>query len=278
MTPETALILALAATPYAAPRPGPAPAEAPPPQVFYGTELSAPFLPVLPPAAAWDLPNDMRDALAAAPAPNPAGGWMKAPASLLLLDADGSLVHELGLGPSAEPDGAVRRQMQGGSSEDGRFAWHWQRVERRSAGRVERAPKADAVLVFLGSRGQILYTVPGADAPSGLPPARLSSSGETLLSARREDGAWTVAAYSFTGRELGAVTKAHRIESMDLTPDGRRALVAWAGLDKPLMVTVLDLRSQERLDIRAAELPPGPWSLYPDGTLRAAGRPVLSAP
>lgn len=276
MTPETALILALAATPYPA-RP-PAPAEPPPAQVFYGTELSAPFLPVLPPAASWSIPDDMRDALTAAPAPGAAAGWLKAPASLLLLNADGSLVHELGIGQSSEQDGALRRRMLAGASEDGRFAWHWQRVERRTAGRVERAPQTDRVLVFLGSHGQILFTVPGADAPEGLPPVRLSASGETLLSARREGGAWTVAALSFTGKELGAVTKAHRVESMDLSPDGRRALVAWAGLDQPLMVTVLDLRTQERLDIPAARLPPGPWSLYPDGSLRAAGRPVPTAP
>lgn len=278
MTPETALIFTLAATPYAAPPSSPKQAEPPPAQVFYGAELAAPFLPVLPPAASWSIPDDMRDALTAAPAPNPAGGWIKAPASLLLLNPDGSLIHELGLGSSSEPEGVVRRRMQGGASEDGRFAWHWQRVERRAAGRIERAPQTDTVLVFLGSHGQILFTVPGADAPAGLPPAQLSASGETLLSARRQDGAWTVAAYSFTGKELGAVTKAHRIDSLDLSPDGRRALVAWAGLDLPLMVSVLDLRSQERLDIPADRLPPGPWSLYPDGTLRASGKPVAGAP
>lgn len=278
MTPETALLLALTVTPRAAAQARPVRAEAPPAQVFFGTELPRPFLPVLPPAASWDIPGDMRDALSAgAPSAVPAG-WVKAPSSLLLRGSDGALVHELGLGPSSEADGLLGRSMGGGASEDGRFAWHWPRIERRAAGRVERAPQTDSALVFLGSRGQILFTVPGADAPAGLPPALLSSRGETLLTARREDGAWTVSAYSFTGQELGAVAKAHRIEALDISPDGSRALVAWAGLDQPLMVTLLDLRSQERLDTPADRLPPGPWSLGPDGTLRASGRPVRPAP
>ena len=48
------------ATPGTA-RPWPAAAERPPLEIHYGTELPRPFLPVLPPAAAWDLPDDMKD-------------------------------------------------------------------------------------------------------------------------------------------------------------------------------------------------------------------------
>ncbi|MBI3299953.1 MAG: hypothetical protein HYZ75_17450 [Elusimicrobia bacterium] len=277
MTPEAVLLLALLAK-HPPERELPTEPERPPVEVYFGAELPSPFLPVLPPSAAWELPRDLKDAPTAFTGGPVATGWITAPSSLLLLTPSGSLVHELGLGRFSEEDGAVRREMRGASSADGRFAWHWQSVLRRPAGRVEKAPEPRTALVYLGSRGQILGKVEDADAPAGLPPAVISADGETLLAARREGGAWTAAALSFTGKELAAVAKAHRLEAMALTPDGRRALVVWAGLDRPLMVTILDLRSDQRLDLPADGLPNGPWSLGPDGALLAAGKPVPRVP
>lgn len=278
MTAEAALLLAFAITPIAPSRPLPALAERPPLEVYFGTELPRPFFPVLPPAAAWDLPDDMRDALSGGLSPAHSSGWINAPASLLLLTPSGSLVHELGLGRFNEEAGALRREMRGGASTDGRFAWHWQKLERRADTRTEKGAEARSTLVFLGSHGQILFQVDGADAPPDLPPALISADGETLLVTRRAAGAWSVTALSFTGKELASVTQAHRIDALALTPDGKRALVAWAGLDQPLMLSLLDLRSNERLDLSADRLPPGPWTLAPDGTLLAKGRPVPHLP
>lgn len=247
----------------------PAAAAAP---VFYGTELEPPFLPVLPPAAAVEVPDDLRDAPAALPAavPAAAAGWLNAPSSLLLRGASGGLVHELGTGRWKEDDGRLERQLRAGASKDGRFAWHWQKVSFAGGAR--------STLVHLGSRGQILQRLDGADAPEGLDPAVLSADGTTLLVALRRGGAWTVAALDFMGRERAAVTKAHRVAAMSLSEDGARALVAWAGLDLPLMVSLFDLKTGERRDIPAELLPPGPWAFGEGWTLRAGGRTVTRLP
>ncbi|TPW18839.1 MAG: hypothetical protein FD126_3284 [Elusimicrobia bacterium] len=250
----------------------------PPAAVFFGTELEAPFLPVLPPASDIEIPDDLCDALASVPGTSSPAGWLAAPSSLVLRAPHGALIHELGLGRFPDQDGALTRELRGGASKDGRFAWHWQRVETKTDGPVEAPPRTSSVLVYLGAHGQILARLDGADAPEGLAPAALSGDGEVLLSARREDGAWAVTARSFTGRELAAVKKAHRLSALAVSEDGRRALVAWAGLDLPMMVTLFDLARGERLDIPAETLPAGPWTLSADGTLLAAGRPVKRRP
>lgn len=225
-----------------------------PTQVYYGEELRSPFLPVLPPAA---------------PATTPLT-WTVAPASLLLLGPDGSVRHELGLGRFSAEDGSMRREMRGAAAKDGRSAWHWQKV---SAGE-----RTSSVLVFLGARGQVLERIGGVDAPEGLPPAALSADGSILLAARREAGSWSVAAVSLGGKVRARVDGAHRVAALAVSEDGRRALVAWAGLDLPLIVTLFDLVAGERRDIPADRLPAGPWTLSPDGTLLAAGRPVARLP
>lgn len=250
----------------------------PPAAIFYGTELEAPFLPVLPPASDIEIPDDLCDALASAPGQASAAGWLAAPSSLVLRAPHGALVHELGLGRFPDRDGALTRELRGGASKDGRFAWHWQRVEVKSDGPVEAPPRTVSTLVYLGAHGQILARIDDADAPEGLAPAALSGDGEVLLAALRKDGAWTVTARSFTGRELASVTKVHRLQALAVSENGRRALVAWAGLDLPMMVTLFDLARGERLDIPAETLPAGPWTLAADGTLLAAGRPVKRRP
>lgn len=263
MTPSALLLLLTAA--HAAP-------------IFYGTELPQPFLPVLPLSeeAAIDIPDDLRDAIGQAALP-PAG-WLAASSSLLLRGSRGGLVHELGLGNFREGDGSLSRQLSGGASKDGRFAWHWQKVAIRDVAAVEAPPRSFSTLVYLGSHGQILRRLDGADAPEGLSPAALSANGEVLMAVRRQAGTWTVTAYSFTGKELASVTKAHRLTQYSVSEDGRRALVAWAGLDLPMMVTLIDLEKGERRDIPARLLPAGPWTLGEGWTLRARGVTVTRLP
>lgn len=235
-------------------RPADGPHAGLPTQIYYGEELRFPFLPVLPPAA-----------------PSPTSlTWVRAPASLVMLGPDGSVRHELGLGRYSAEDGSMRREMRGAAAKDGRSAWHWQKV-----GNDDRT---SSVLIYLGAHGQILERLDGADAPEGLPPAALSADGAVLLAARREAGSWSVAAYSLGGKVRAQVDGAHRIAALSVSEDGRRALVAWAGLDLPLILTLFDLAAGERRDIPADRLPAGPWTLSPDGTLLAAGRPVARLP
>ena len=152
MTPEAALLLVLALVGRPPARALPAQAERPPAEVYYGAELPSPFLPVLPPAATWDVPADLKDAATGmSPTAPPASGWINAASSLLLLTPTGGLVHELGLGRFTEEEGTARREMLGGASADGRFAWHWQRVERRPDARV-LSPEEAIDILFTGAQ------------------------------------------------------------------------------------------------------------------------------
>lgn len=249
-----AFLAALLAASAKAPRVADVPRSASPAEVYYGAELPSPFLPVLPPTGAV----------------TSSAAWVAAPASLVLLGPGGTPVHELGLGRFSSEDGALRREMRGDVSKGGRFAWHWQKltVQDRSA----------STLVYLGSRGQLLERLDGADAPEGLPPAVLSADGTALLAALRVENSWTVTARAFTGRRLASVTKAHRVAALSVSADGLRALVAWAGLDQPLFVSLFDFSRDTRQDIPADGLPPGPWTLSPEGDLLADGRPVPRRP
>ena len=253
---------------------------APPAPIFYGAELPQPFLPVLPPTAdaAIEMPDDLRDAIGPMSGPTSPAGWLAASSSLLLRGPQGALVHELGLGTFREGDGSLSRQLAGGASKDGRFAWHWQKVSIRDTAAVEAPPRASSTLVYLGAHGQMLKRLDGTDVPEGLSPAALSADGEVFMTARRQAGTWTVTAYSFTGKELASVTKAHRLTQFSVSEDGRRALVAWAGLDLPMMVTLIDLQKGERRDIPARLLPAGPWTLGEGWTLRARGVTVTRLP
>lgn len=248
--------------------------------VFYGEELPQPFLPVLPLTedSAIEVPDDLRDALGPVAGPVSPAGWLAASSSLLLRAPHGALVHELGLGAFREGDGSLSRELAGAASKNGRFAWHWQKVSIRDTAAVEASPRTSSTLVYLGAHGQMLKRLDGADAPEGLSPAAMSADGEVLIAARRQAGTWTVTAFSFTGKELASVTKAHRLKQFSVSEDGRRALVAWAGLDLPMMVTLLDLEHGERRDIPARLLPPGPWTLGEGWTLRARGVTVTRLP
>lgn len=256
------------------------------------TEL---FFPVLPPP-----PAELRDALNAGPAKPPVDGagakrrcpktaartnrpapapacgqWAAAPASLLLLGDAGEIVNEIGLGEwieSLDQEFLRRRTMLGGISTDGRFAWHWQKVETIRRGSVDTVISSTTTLVYLGTAGQLLWSNGRADAPPGLSPVILDESGETAFVLERSSGGNRAAAYTFTGNEIYAIETSGRLEAAGLTRNGRYAHVLWGPIGEPLIHTFLDLKRKARIDLPAAETGPGEAAVLESGVVRSGDR------
>jgi hypothetical protein len=197
---------------------------------------------------------------AAAPAAEaPTGGWIEAPASLLLYSGE-ELIHEIGLGEWREdaPGGiVVEREMRGGVYGKGRFAWHWHRARTIRRGRDDEVISSTRTFVYLGTRGQTLWRADAVDAPPGLEPAVASANGETVLVIERGFDGWSAAAYTFTGNRITATPGADRIERFALTRNGRFATVLASATDKPLVYLFIDLETDARKDIPAADAPLG---------------------
>lgn len=235
----------------------------------------------------WPSPSD---ALEAPPPPEskpivlpraPAGGgWVATDSSLLLYDRRGKVAAEMGLGRWRQELGdgrARRRRARGGTCADGRFAWHWQKLETVRSGRVDEVLESSTTLAYLGTSGQLLWESPEADAPEGLSPLLQSADGETALLVERSSGAWSVTAMGFTGNRIMRLEALHRLEGSSMTASGRYATVLWAPRDAPLTYSFLDLPRGRRHDIPASETPAGSFDVSENGAVRArpSGRTVF---
>lgn len=169
-------------------------------------------------------------------------GWVKAKSSLLLYDSSSTLINEVGLGNWEELGSgqtAQRKSVRGGVSEDGRFAWAWERVDTVKVGRTEKPLTTARLLRYFGTEGQELFRNELADAPQGLDPVALSKDGEWLLLTERGPDAWIVAAYDFMGNRLVDAHGKGAVELAQLTPNGQFALIRWHQLDLPPEYTLL---------------------------------------
>lgn len=213
---------------------------------------------------------------APAPAKSPAAphGWIEAPASMLLY-SKGDLLQEIGLGKwdeDAGPKLVREREMRGGVSETGRFAWHWQKVDLIRRGRDDEVLSSSRTFVYLGTDGQILWKNDIVDAPGDMDPVALSADGETILVIERGFDGWSAAVYAFTGNRLLATPESERIERFSLTRNGRFAMVLASGIDKPLVYTFLDVKTGTRKDVPAADALLGNASVSEDGRVFAGGK------
>jgi len=227
-----------------------------------------------------------RPALPAPPAPEPGplppgapkgGGWARTDSSLLLYSPSGKMLHEIGLGRwEEEAEGLiVRRTMLGGVSKDGRFAWHWTKIESVQRTRVDTVVASTRAFAYLGTTGYQLWDDKRVDAPAGEAPALQSDSGETVLLRVRREGEWRVSAVDFTGNRLLRAPAGARIVDWRLTSTGRFAYFKWSHFEKPLTATFLNLEQRTQKDVPASELPPGELRLLDDGTVLAEGQPLF---
>ncbi len=208
------------------------------------------------------------------------GGWTAARSSLLLFDKNGKLIDEVGIGDwEVEIEGGLllRRHMRGGTSRDGRFAWHWQKLESRHMEHDEELVASTTTLVYMGTRGQILWQSAHADAPLDISPLTLSRDGETFVAVEHHGADWVVNAYTFTGNLLMGHRPVRRLEQIALTGSGRHVMILWSAPESALVYTILDLKKRTRKDIPASEASLGQAELREDGAVVSDGR-VLYRP
>ncbi len=225
-------------------------------------------------------------ASSAAAGPSPSStkakqGWRAAESSLLLYDRNGELYNEIGLGEWREELGEnlyLRRRMLGGVSTNGRFAWHFQKLDTMRSGRVDKVVSSTRTLVYMGTSGQILWTNDLADINETAPPLIQSDDGETALVLERGEDGWTAAAYAFTGNRIMEVKASDRLEEAQLSKNGRFVLVRWSAQDLPLYYSFLDLKKKTRHDIPASDLPLGMARISEQGVVRSGKKEIYRFP
>ncbi|HVE14147.1 MAG TPA: hypothetical protein VNI01_12180 [Elusimicrobiota bacterium] len=214
-------------------------------------------------------------------APGAPGGWQKKPSSLVLIGADGDVLDEAGLGEfreSAAGGMVLKTTMLGGASADGRFAWKWRKRETLRAGRDDRSIGSTVSLSYLGAQGQPLWESDSADAPAGVDPLAQSADGETVLLVQRSPAGWKIAAMKSSGARVVELPPVQRLERVQLTANGRYALVLAGPRDGALVYTLLDLKKGARKELAAASVPLGIDSLSEDGAASSRKKPVYKFP
>lgn len=196
----------------------------------------------------------------------PAHGWVKQASSLLHYDSSGTLSGEQPLGRWEEPSGArvLVHETRGAASRNGSFAWILEKVDGR------------AVLRFFGPSGKELWSENGASAPESGEPLVLSANGEVVLFCRRSGSALTAVVRSFVGNTLWEIGPLPALYAMELTNNGRYALLRWTEPDKAATHTFLDINAKARKDIPSGELLLGQASIDEEGVVRSGKKTIFS--
>lgn len=182
----------------------------------------------------------------------PAKGWVKQGSSLLYYDSSGTLSGELPLGRWEE------RDVRGGVSKDGNFAWTW---EARKL-----------LLRYFGPSGKELWSASNAAAPETGDPAALSADGRTVLFCRKSASGLSVVLKSFVGNTLWEAGPFPILHAVELTDNGLYALLRWTQPDEASMHTFLAVAERARKDVASAELRGGRAVLGEDGAVRSGGK------
>lgn len=193
------------------------------------------------------------------------GGWVRQGRSLLLHDASGELLSELGLGVWED------QETRGGVSPGGRFAWLFQSKSSRNSGRAKRV-QYERNFKLLGSAGTELWSSEDVDLPRSGNPVGFSALGEVLLVALRGKTGWSVAAKNYMGNTLHEAGPFPDLESMDLTPNGRYAVARWREAEKSATHTFLDIPARARKDIPSEEFLLGQGHISPEGQVLSGAK------
>lgn len=206
-----------------------------------------------------------------------ATGWTARPSALLLYDSSGTLVSEQALGSWDETTDTrlIIHETRGGGAKSGRFAWTWdmktvwnlphtQRLEQRS------------VFNYFGPSGKELWDASNAAAPKNSDPVALSENGEALLLSQRSEGGFTVAVKTYIGNTLWEVGPFPSLQSIELTANGRYAVLRWSEPDKASTHTFLSIADKTRKDIPSSELHLGKAVIDESGAVLSGGKKVFS--
>lgn len=186
----------------------------------------------------------------------PVSGWVKQGSSLLHYDSSATLSGELPLGRWEDFD------VRGGTSKNGSFAWTW---DARSL-----------LLRFFGPSGRELWSAERTAATESGEPLALSGDGELLLLCRGSASGSTVEVRSFVGNTLWQAGPFPILHAMELTRNGRYALLRWTEPEKAASHTFLAVALRKRKDVASAELHLGRASIDESGAVRSGGKTLFS--
>ncbi len=226
-------------------------------------------------AAALALPTSAAEVLALPEmvVPRSTPGWSKQGKSLVLYDAAGALVFEIGL--VREESSTVTREVLGGPSPDGRAAWTLERKLTWSPSR-SKLLESHRVLKIHGSTGQTLWSHDAVDWPEKGDPVVFSNDSKVILIACHVDESWSVEARDWTGGSQLQAGPFPRLVSLALTPGGRYAVARWNVPDKSDTHSFFDLWTKTRKDIETSDLTLGLARIGDDGVVRSGRRDVFS--
>ncbi len=217
-------------------------------------------------------------ALAAGPAAPAAAttGWAKRGDSLLLYDAQGELANEIPLGTTEDQSSGslVVHDMLGGAARNGQFAWTLDRTRTFNSARTKLLDSKHT-LKLLGSLGEEVWSSGDGDAPQGQDPVLMSDDGQTVLVSFRDKDGWRVEARGALGNTLASVAPLAELESMQLTPEGKYAVIRWRVPDKSATHTFLNIPAKTRHDVASGDLFLGRAALSADGKVESGGKVVL---
>ncbi len=199
--------------------------------------------------------------------------WARQGSSLVFYDASGELSEEIGLGTWEDSSGSRVnvREILGGASRAGRFAWTLERVTTWTPDRTKFLESRRS-LRLLGSNGKELWKNTDADIPEGGEPLAFSTDGESLIFSWRDARGWTASVRSYLGASLMEAGPFARLEMLALTQNGRYALIRWRVPDKSATHTFLDVARRLRVDIPSSELTLGLARITDEGKVYSGKR------
>lgn len=203
-------------------------------------------------------------------------GWFKGGSSLLYYDQKGDLAVELPIVSDEEPSGnrVNVHEVRGDASPNARFGWTLERTTTWNQDRTKIYASKRLLRVF-GSEGKELWADKDADVPENGDPLVFSADGETLLVCARTDAGWTVSAKGWAGNTLIDVGPVPRLQLMNLTRNGRYAMIRWVVPDQSATHTFLELPTKNRQDVPSSELYLGLARITEDGKVFSGKRFVF---
>jgi hypothetical protein len=197
--------------------------------------------------------------------------------SLLYYDADGSLSDEIGLGrwEEASPARVKVKAIEGGTSSDGRFAWT---LDKRTTWNSlkTKALESQRLLRFFSPDGKELWSEDGADAPPGSAPLVFSRDGKTCLLALRRASGWYALVKTYLGNTLWEAGPFPKLDSLQISPNGRYGMARWTDPDKTASHSFLDLQAKVRQDVASDRFLLGKTAVDDEGRAFSGSKLVFS--
>ena len=192
--------------------------------------------------------------------------WSHQRTALLFRLGDGDIASEIPLTQSEDTSSgkAIIRQVTGGVSDNGRFAYSFDKTVTWNASK-SKVLKSQTFLRVYGTDSKPLWETNEADAPEGQEPLHFSADGETFIVLERKEKGWIASVRYYLGAKIIEAGPLARVETATLTKNGAYAMVKWIVPDQSATHTFLDIKKQSRKDIASGDLYLGSARITDDG-------------